>query len=136
MNRQRLIRQLRFDEGVRSKVYRDSEGIETIGVGRNLVDRGLSDDEINYLLDNDIDLVVEEANGFAWYYDLNDVRQEVVLNMLFNLGLSRFKGFKMMIAALERHDYDDASREMLDSKWAGQVGSRALRLSEAMRIGK
>jgi len=139
MNRSRLTAQLRYDEGSVASVYKDSEGYYTIGVGRMVDARKggkLSEDEIEYLLDNDIDRIQNYAiREFHWYNDLNDVRAEVCLNMIFNLGLTGFKNFKLMIKALERHDYEDASREMLDSKWSGQVGSRALRLSEAMRKG-
>ena len=139
MNRQRLRQQLIHDEGCIDHAYTDSEGYLTIGVGR-LIDRvkggRLSEDEIEYLLENDIDKIINQAiREFAWFSDLSDVRQEVVLNMIFNLGLVGFKGFRNMIAALERHDWVDASREMLDSKWSSQVGQRAIRLSEAMRTG-
>lgn len=140
MNRQRLKTQLIEDEGSITYAYQDSENYWTIGVGRLIdEDKGgrLSDDEIEYLLDNDIDKIINQAiREFHWFNDLSDVRQEVVLNMIFNLGLGGFKGFGNTIAALERHDWLDASREMLDSKWAGQVGQRAIRLSEAMRTGQ
>ena len=140
MNRSRLTAQLKFDEGVKEYAYTDSEGYLTIGVGR-LIDRTkggkLSEDEIEYLLDNDIDRIQNQTiRAFHWYNDLNDVRQEVILNMVFNLGLNGFKNFKLMIKALERHDFTEASREMLDSKWSRQVGNRSLRLSEAMRLGE
>lgn len=137
MNRKRLKSQLIYDEGVRSSAYKDSEGYLTIGVGR-LIDENkggkLSADEIEYLLDNDIDKVINQTiREFAWYDDLSEIRQEVLLNMIFNLGLGGVKKFKNMITALKRHDWEDAAREMLDSKWSGQVGQRAIRLSEAMR---
>lgn len=137
MNRKRLKNQLIYDEGVRSSAYKDSEGYLTIGVGR-LIDENkggkLSADEIEYLLDNDIDKVINQTiREFDWYDDLSDIRQEVILNMIFNLGLGGMKKFKNMITALKRHNWEDASREMLDSKWSGQVGQRAIRLSEAMR---
>ena len=140
MNRSRLTAQLKFDEGVKEYAYTDSEGYLTIGVGR-LIDRTkggkLSEDEIEYLLDNDIDRIQNQTiRAFHWYNDLNDVRQECVLNMVFNLGLNGFKNFKLMIKALERHDFTEASREMVDSKWSRQVGNRSLRLSEAMRLGE
>jgi lysozyme len=137
MNRKRLKNQLIYDEGVRSSAYTDTEGYLTIGVGR-LIDenRGgkLSADEIEYLLDNDIDKIINRATReYDWYHDLSEIRQEVILNMIFNLGIIGLSRFKNMIKALERHDWEDAAKEMLDSKWSGQVGQRALRLSEAMR---
>lgn len=140
MNRQRLKQRLYADEGKVDHAYQDSEGYWTIGVG-HLVDKrkggGLDDDVIEHQLENDIDRIVNQAiREFHWFMDISDVRQEVVLNMIFNLGLDGFKGFKLTVAAIARHDFIDASREMLDSKWAGQVGNRAIRLSEAMRTGQ
>jgi len=137
MNRKRLRSQLIYDEGVRSSAYTDSEGYLTIGVGR-LIDENkggkLSADEIEYLLDNDIDKVINQTiREFDWYQDLTEIRKEVILNMVFNLGIGGVKKFKMMTNALKRHDWNEAAREMLDSKWSGQVGQRAIRLSEAMR---
>ena len=140
MNRARFKDRLIKDEGSVPYAYEDSEGYLTIGVGR-LIDKRkggkLSDDEIEYLLDNDIDKVINQAiRAFPWYQDMDDVRQEVVLNMIFNLGIAGFSRFKHTIEAIARHDFVDASREMLDSRWASQVGNRALRLSEAMRTGE
>ena len=137
MNRQRLRNQLIYDEGVRSSAYQDSEDLWTIGVGRLIDEKKggkLSADEIEYLLDNDIDKIINQTTReFDWYYDLSEIRKEVILNMAFNLGIGGVKKFKNMIGALKRHDWEDAAREMLDSKWSGQVGQRAIRLSEAMR---
>ena len=136
MNRDRLIDQLRLHEGVEKTVYNDSEGIPTIGVGRNLRDRGLSDDEIDYLLSNDIDIVVRELdNVMPWWKDLDEVRQRVLCDLVFNLGMPRFSGFKKSISYMKQQMWDQAANELLDSKWARQVGKRAERLSEMMRTG-
>tara|TARA_Y100000114_G_C11722362_1_gene309159 strand:- start:825 stop:1247 length:423 start_codon:yes stop_codon:yes gene_type:complete len=136
MNRDRLIDQLRLHEGVEKTVYDDSEGIPTIGVGRNLRDRGLSDDEIDYLLSNDIDIVVRELdNVMPWWKDLDEVRQRVLCDLVFNLGMPRFSGFKKSISYMKQQMWDQAANELLDSKWARQVGKRAERLSEMMRTG-
>lgn len=136
MNRDRLIDQLRLHEGVEKTVYDDSEGIPTIGVGRNLRDRGLSDDEIDYLLSNDIDIVVRELdNVMPWWKDLDEVRQRVLCDLVFNLGMPRFSGFKKSISYMKQQMWDQAADELLDSKWARQVGRRAERLSEMMRTG-
>ena len=95
MDIDRLIAQLKVHEGVRSKVYLDTEGIETIGVGRNLRDRGLSDDEIEFLLANDIrDFQEEVDRTFGWWSDLDDVRQRVIVDMAFNMGLGSLSKFK------------------------------------------
>lgn len=152
MNRSRLLDQLVYDEGEKLSVYQDSEGFWTIGVGRLVDGRrggGISEAESRHLLNNDVDKVLEQAKSFWWFEQLNDVRQEVILNMIFNLGLgarvggtdahpvySGFKGFGQMIRALEQSDYEWAAQESLDSKWATQVGNRALRLAEALRRGE
>ena len=136
MDRNRLIDQLRIHEGVEKTVYNDSEGIPTIGVGRNLRDRGLSDDEIDYLLSNDIDIVVNELDKvMPWWRDLDEVRQRVLCDLVFNLGMPRFSGFKKSISYMKQQMWDQAADELLDSKWARQVGRRAHTLSEMMRTG-
>jgi lysozyme len=136
MDRNRLIDQLRIHEGVEKTVYNDSEGIPTIGVGRNLRDRGLSDDEIDYLLSNDIDIVVDELDKvMPWWKDLDEVQQRVLCDLVFNLGMPRFSGFKKSISYMKQQMWDQAANELLDSKWARQVGRRAHTLSEMMRTG-
>lgn len=131
-----LQMQLKLDEGVRAFPYRDSVGKLTIGVGRNLDDRGISAEEIDVLLSNDIKYALEAAQRSLSFFDrLSDERQRVVVNMIFNLGLPRFLGFQRMIKCLECDDYLGASREMLDSKWSNQVGIRAQRLAQKMRRG-
>lgn len=90
-----------------------------------------------YLLENDIASVYEQATrAFPWFLDLDDVRREVILNMLFNLGLPKLREFKKMLAAIERIDFTQASVEMCSSRWASQVGSRAVYLSQAMKAGE
>ena len=136
MDRNRFIDQLRIHEGVEKTVYNDSEGIPPLGVGRNLRDRGLSDDEIDYLLSNDIDIVVDELDKvMPWWKDLDEVRQRVLCDLVFNLGMPRFSGFKKSISYMKQQMWDQAADELLDSKWARQVGSRAQTLSEMMRTG-
>lgn len=123
-------------EGLRLKPYRDSVGKLTIGVGRNLDDVGITEEEARYLLKNDIQKAVAEAKRFPWYAKLNNPRKQAIIDMIYNLGASRFLGFKKMLAALEAGDYEAAAREMLDSKWAQQVGRRATELAEIMRTGE
>lgn len=130
-----LVEMLRRHEGVRHKPYRDSVGKLTIGVGRNLDDVGLSDDEIDYLLQNDIRRAREDARQLPYFFELNGVRRMVIVNMVFNMGLPTVEQFQAMGAALKRGDYGTAADEMLDSKWARQVGSRADELAEIMRWG-
>ena len=137
MDIDRLITQLKVHEGVRSKVYLDTEGIETIGVGRNLRDRGLSDDEIELMLANDIrDFQEEVERAFPWWSDMDDVRQRVVVDMAFNMGLGSLSKFVNTLAHIENGRYEEASVEMLDSKWARQVGDRANVLSDMMKTGE
>ena len=136
MNKNRFIKQMRFHEGVRNKVYKDHLGIETIGVGRNLVDRGLSDEEVDYLLTNDITIVENELdNGLSWWRDLYEVRQRALADLAFNMGLPRVHGFVKMLYALQRRDYHAAADELLDSKYAKQVGERSNRVAEMIRTG-
>lgn len=137
MNRARLSKQLETDEGRRRRLYKDTVGKLTIGVGRNIEDRGLRDDEIDLMLSNDIDEAIGIARALIPTFDkLDDVRQEVVANMALNLGMTRLGGFKQFIGALVRFDFQRATSEMMDSKWYEQVGDRGKRLAYAMREGR
>jgi len=137
MNRGRLSKQLEIDEGRKRRLYKDTVGKWTIGVGRNIEDRGLRDDEIDLMLSNDIDEAIGIVRALVPTFDkLDDVRQEVVTNMALNLGMTRLAGFKQFIAALVRFDYQRATSEMMDSKWYDQVGDRGKRLAYAMREGR
>jgi lysozyme len=132
----RLSDQLTEDEGFKNKPYLDTKGKLTIGVGRNLDDNGLSDREIRILLMNDIDrTIVELESTIPYFITFNDVRQEVLTNLCFALGLPKFMGFKRMLAALEKRDFETAAMEILDSKWAREVGERANRLAKQMKTG-
>ncbi len=123
-------------EGVRLTPYRCTAGKLTIGVGRNIEDNGISEEESSFMLDNDILRVHDELRMyFVWYPYISEARKAALIDMCFNLGISRFTKFKKMLAAIERLDFDDAASEMLDSKWAIQVGSRSAELSEMMRKG-
>lgn len=133
-----LIKQLRRDEGVRSCVYPDSLGIMTIAVGRN-VDKdhggGLRDDEISYILNNDIDDRIEAlTRALPWFQNLDDVRKGVLINMAF-MGVSKLLKFTNTLELVRTGKYDAAADAMLDSRWAEQVGDRAKRLSVQMRTG-
>lgn len=124
-------------EGLRLKPYRDTKGKLTIGVGRNLDDVGITRDEALLLLNNDLVRVRREVErAFPWFSRLNPVRKNVVLNMVFNLGLPRFRGFTKTITAIEAKDWERAAREMLESRWAKQVGRRAQELAAMMKEGK
>lgn len=114
----------------------DTVGKITIGVGRNLSDVGISRDEALILLDHDIDAAVADLASFAWFRDLDSVRQRVLVDMRFNLGPSRFRGFKGLLAAVAERDYDDAALHMQRSLWFTQVKSRGVRLVAMMRTGR
>lgn len=121
-----LKKMLMAQEGIQTKFYIDTMGRASVGVGRNLQDVGLSIEEVNLLFANDIERVVEQATeAFPWLASLSDVRQSVVLSMCFNLGVHGFAAFLQTIAFIKLGKWPDAAREMLNSKWATQVGQRA-----------
>jgi lysozyme len=133
----RLREMLVRHEGLRLKPYRDTQRKLTIGVGGNLDDVGISREEALMLFDNDIATVRREAGrAFPWFSRLSPVRKDVVLNMTFNLGLPGFRRFKKTIDAIEAEDWEKAAREMLNSRWAKQVGKRAEELAAMMKRGK
>lgn len=135
----KLISQLRKHEGVRSHAYKCTADMITVGVGRNIDENGgigLSDDEIDYLLLNDIKRCQAELLAFAWFVDLDDVRKDAITNLLFNLGMTRLLGFKNALQAMERADYLTAADEFMDSRWAKQVGNRAEEVTEMIRTGR
>lgn len=129
MDKSLLRQMLVLHEGLKLKPYLDTVGKTTIGVGRNISDTGISITEAMVLLENDIDRVEKELSQFPWFNDLSDIRRTAIMDMCFNLGLSRMLQFKNMIAALSSKDYVAASAHMLDSTWAQQVGDRAKQLS-------
>jgi len=116
--------------------YIDTAGKLTIGYGRNLDDRGISQAEADFLFDNDFANCQRELSDCDWYRDQPEGVQAALINMCFNLGLPRLKGFKRMIAALEAKNYTLAALEALDSKWATQVGQRAKDVAVMLREGK
>lgn len=133
--KQEAINQLMSDEGESLTIYKCTANIPTIGIGRNL-EKGITKEESSYLFMNDLkDATGDLSKNFKWFYVINEIRQGVLINMCFNLGLTRFMKFKKMIAALEARDYEEAARQMLDSKWANQVGDRATRLAKQMLEG-
>ena len=138
-NMEKLIAMLKRHEGVETHAYECSEGKVTVGVGRNIDQEGgigLSDDEVDYLLQNDIERVVKElAAEYPWFSDLDDVRRDAMVDISFNLGATRLRLFKRAIAAMETGKYKEAATEFLDSKWARQVGGRALELTDMISSG-
>ena len=116
--------------------YTDTVGKLTIGYGRNLDDNGISQEEADFLFDNDFHSCERQLARCSWYVDQPEGVQAALINMCFNLGLPRLKGFKRMIAALETKNYALAAQEALNSKWATQVGQRARDIAVMLREGK
>lgn len=141
-------KQLRFDEGEELKVYFCTSKKATIGVGRNLEDKGLTKEESDYLFNNDVQEVVEKlvkadqgkidhaknkgGDHLSFFIEQPEEIQSVLINMGFNLGVAVLLKFKKTLNFIGQRRFDIASVEMLDSKWADQVGPRALRLSKVV----
>ena len=157
-DRQDLIDKLVVAEGLRLQVYKDTLGIDTNGIGRNLEDRGISKEELDwmdipsidhvyewgiteadavYLATNDVQIVEEElVRAHPCVDRLDSVRQLILIDMAFNMGVPRLCKFKKMWAAVEAEDFPTAAKEMLDSRWAKQVKGRATKLANAMHNGE
>lgn len=132
-----LVKQLIRHEGMRLKPYKDTVGKLTIGVGRNLDDVGITEEEALMLLKRDMQVArTELLTAYPVFNSLSDERLHAFTNMVFNMGITRFGGFKKMIAAVVAGDFDEAIKQMLDSKWARQVGSRANELAEQVRTNE
>lgn len=132
-----LLDQLKRDEGLRLTPYKDSVGKVTIGYGRNLDDVGISQYEAELLLQHDLinaSQVLRE--NLPWTEGLDEVRRAVLVNMSFNMGIHGLMGFKNTLALVQSGDYDRAAEQMMQSKWAAQVGPRAHRLAVQMRSGE
>jgi len=154
----KLVKKLIEHEGMVLQVYKDSLGIDTIGIGRNLEDRGISKEELDamdiptmghiyeyginevdavYLAENDVQIVEDELLRAHPCVDrLDAVRQLVLIDMAFNMGVPRLCKFKKMWAAVHENDFPTAAKEMLDSRWANQVKSRSTKLAHAMHTGE
>jgi len=136
-----LEAQLIRHEGLRLKPYRCPAGKLTIGVGRNIEDRGITEAEAMVMLENDIagaradvDSLLDEFGIRKW--ELNQARLDALTNMAFNLGRRRLSEFKKMFAAIKDRNFDLAAAEMLNSKYARDVGPRAVELSNQLSSGK
>lgn len=132
-----LITQVKSHEGLMLKPYKCTADKLTIGYGRNIEDIGITEEEADHLLENDLKRAFNELSEFWPNVRLiGNARRDALINMCFNLGISRLKKFKKMFAALNASDYERAAEEMIDSKWARQVGDRASELAEQMLTGK
>ena len=135
-----LKTQLLREEGAESCAYQDSLGFWTIGVGRLIDSRkggGLSNDEIDLLLDNDIKRNYEAVlKALPWMEKLNDARQAVLIGMAFQMGLKGLLQFKRTLGSVEDGQFAEAAAEILESKWAQQTPKRADRMAKQMETGE
>lgn len=120
---------LRVNEGSRLLPYVDTGGQTTIGVGRNLSVNGISHDEEELMLDNDIARAESAVMTLCVAANLTSgtPRHIALCDMAFNLGRNGLAGFRRMLSAVNAHDWEKAAREALRSDWALQVGTRAYR---------
>lgn len=125
-----LLALIEAHEGCRLKPYTCPAGKLTIGIGRNIEDNGISRHEAEYLLHNDLVRVVRELRtAFPWYDALTERRKHALIDMCFNMGITTLKTFKRTLAAMERGDWQSAKNHALESKWARQVGGRAIKVT-------
>lgn len=140
MNYHRLTTSLREHEGFRSTVYTCPAGKFTIGIGRcidiSVAGAGITQDEAEYLLRQDINRFTAMTRGLIVTFDsLDEVRQETLVELCFNMGPSNLGKFSKMLAAIDVKDWDTAAAELLDSRYAAQVGQRAITLADQLRSG-
>lgn len=132
-----LKRAIILHEGMKLKPYKDTVGKLTIGIGRNLDDCGISEDEALSMLDHDLTRCQLELLQYKWYSELDEVRKGVLIELVFNMGLTKVLMFKNMISFLSIKDYENAAKELLDSAWSKQVGfNRSKNLSDRLKLGR
>ena len=129
-----LYERIRVGEGLRLNLYKCPANKWSIGYGHNLEDNGITRDVAEILLNKDItNAKLDLYNNFPWVKNLDYERQYVLVEMVYNLGIKKFKGFKKMLAACQKGEWDKAANEMLDSDWHKQVKSRAESLADIMK---
>lgn len=135
-----IAMQLRQEEGSVPHAYQDHLGYWTIGVGRLIDQRkggGLSPDEVDYLLRNDIEAKTREVlAALPWVKDLNEPRQAVLIGMAFQMGTAGLLGFKNTLSLVKAGRYTEAATGMLNSLWAQQTPGRASRMARQMQLGE
>jgi lysozyme len=136
----KLYNQLVLNEGKKNKPYEDTVGKTTIGIGRNLDDVGLSEDEIQYLWMNDIKRVEGDLDKhLSWWRGLDVIRQRVMIDLCFNMGIGNeqhgLRSFRNTLEAVRTGHYREAAAGLLSSKWAKQVKGRAIKLASMMETG-
>lgn len=134
--RNALIAELIGDEKLRLKPYEDTRGVLTIGVGRNLRDKGLSKGEALTLCDNDVAECLMDLRTFDWFGSLSPIRQRAIVNFRFNVGAGTFRMFVQLLAAMAARDYVAAGDALVDSQWYHQVQrARSTRIVRQIRDG-
>lgn len=147
MDKTQLIKSIEENEGLRLKPYLCPAKTLTIGYGRNIEDKGISKSEAMLLLENDLNEINNQLLAeYEFYQLLDNPRKNVLIEMVYNMGFPRFKGFKSMLKYLEKNDFYNASVEMLDSKWHRDFQTyaphtktenlRSSKLSKIMKEGK
>ena len=147
MNITQLREQLKIDEGVKYEIYKDHLGYDTFGIGHLVVKEDVefgqsvgtkvSEDRVNAVFEKDVQKMIKEAKILFPNFDsLPEEAQQVIVNMTFNMGKPRLSNFKKFIAYINESKWEEASKEMLNSAWAKQVGKRAQRLSNRIKIIK
>lgn len=134
-----LVNMLKRHEGFRGQIYKDSVGISTIGYGHNIEAReaefteGVTEDAAEQLLLTDIGQAQTDIRSiFPNFSDFSEDRQNALTDMMFNLGKTRFSGFKKMIAAVNEDDWEEAAAQAKDSKWHKQVGRRSIEIEKLL----
>lgn len=134
MNVLELIKQ---NEGLRLDLYKCPADRWTVGYGRNLEARGITKDEAQLMLENDVEYFYRRLEKFPAFLKCNENRQAVLIDMAFNMGMSGIRKFKMMWAAISLENWQGAAIQILDSKYAREdVPERAARNAEIMRTGQ
>lgn len=123
-------------EGRRNKLYKDSVGLWTIGVG-HLIDpsRGgkISDNAVNFILDEDIAAAVESLEIYPWVTNLSEPRKAAMIDLVFNLGAGGLAKFVKFLTAMSKGDWQDAANELVNSSWYDQVGRRGHEIVELIK---
>ena len=142
MNLERLMESVKQHEGYRNKVYLDTLGKRTVGVGHLCTEDWWEDDKeyeeefLMKILEEDLQEAIEGASTLMLQHDCSDIDEkahEIIIEMVFQLGMTGVSKFKNMWKALSEHNYTGDSYEMLDSKWAKQTPNRAKSMAELMK---
>lgn len=139
IDRSRLLDRLKLDEGCVLHAYKDTVGVTTIGIGRNIDGDhggGITLDEALYLLQNDVGRVLIQIAGYAWFKNQDSVRQAALAQLTFNLGLAGLLHFPHFLAAMMVNDYAAAVKELTDTPWHSQVGARGDRIIKQIQTGE